>query len=107
MGGFDADAYVVRDLGELMRYRERAQRLLASGVESAAVITSVSAGQALAGGSVMTEFGVTIAPADSEPYPATIRQAMNVAALEDLQAGEAITVRYDPADRTSAMITGW
>jgi hypothetical protein len=94
-------------MAELKRYREQGQRLLTTGMEDPAVITSVTPGDTLPGGAIMTAFGVTIAPADCEPYPATIRQAMSSRALESLSIGGTITVRCDPVDRTSALIVGW
>jgi hypothetical protein len=94
-------------IAELMRYREEGQRLLTTGMEEPAVITSVTPLDSLPSGAIMTAFGVTIAPADGEPYPVTIRQAMSLRALAGLSVGEVVTVRCDAADRMSAMIVGW
>jgi hypothetical protein len=102
----EAMAHLSPDVQEMIRRRDMAQRAL-SGIEAPAVINSVSAGEILPGGGSMTVFQVTIAPADGEPYPATIKQAIRPDALDSLAVGDAITVRYDPADRTSALITSW
>jgi hypothetical protein len=105
--GGSAMGHLSPDVQEMIRYRDMAQRVQTDGIEAPAVINSVSAGAAHLGGSTMTVFEVTIAPADGQPYPATITQAIRPDALDSLTVGDAITVRYDPADRTSALIYSW
>jgi hypothetical protein len=95
------------NMDEMLRYRERGQKLAASGVEAPAVINTITPGEEQMGGSVSTIVEVTIAPADGEPYKATITQSFLQAALNDLSVGDAITVRYDPDDRASALIYSW
>jgi len=96
------------NVDEQLRYREKAQKLKASGVEAPAVINTITPGETEPlSGSISTLFEVTIKPADGEAYQATIKQSMLAAALDDLSTGDAITVRYDPDDRTSALIYGW
>lgn len=95
------------NVDEKLRYRELAQKLSASGVEAPGVITTITPGEQEFGGSVSAVFEVTIAPADGDPFPATIKQSMLQAAIDDLSTGDAITVRYDPAQPTAALIYSW
>jgi hypothetical protein len=95
------------DMDEKLRYRDKAQKLKASGVEAPGVINTLTPGEKEFGGSISTVFDVTIAPADGAPYAATIKQAMLESALADLHSGDAITVRYDPDEPTSALIYSW
>jgi hypothetical protein len=112
-GGVSAPAAGVKagasgaNVEEMLRYRELGQKLAASGIEAPAVINTITPGEEQMGGSVSTVFEVTIAPADGDPYAATITQSFLQTALNDLSVGEAITVRYDPDDRASALIYSW
>lgn len=95
------------DMNAKLRYRELAQKLSASGVKAPAVINSITKGEAdPLSGSISTTFEVTIKPEDGEPYDATIVQAMLPAGLNTMSPGDAYIVRYDPDDRTQAMIYG-
>jgi hypothetical protein len=95
------------DLDEKMRYRQLAQKLSASGIKAPAVIKSITRGDVDAlSGSISTTFEVMIKPDDGDAYPATITQAMLPAGLDTMAEGDAYTVRYDPDDRSQAMIYG-
>ena len=59
------------------------------------------------GGGQMTEFDVSIKPAEGEPFQTTISQSMLPAQLEGIAEGAAITVKYDPDSPMSALIYGW
>jgi hypothetical protein len=109
MGGVSGLAGTMKpgNMNDALQYRELSSKLKASGVEAPAVINSITPGSKELGGSVSTTFEVTIKPADGDAYPATIKQSMLESALNDMSTGEAITVRYDPDDRTSALIYGW
>jgi hypothetical protein len=90
-----------------LRYAELTRKLTASGSEAPAVIRAIRPGQAEpVTGALAAEFEVMIKPPDGEAFAATIKQPMAPAALEAMSAGEAVTVRYDPADPTSALIYG-
>jgi hypothetical protein len=91
----------------LLRYRNLAQKIAAAGVEAPAVITAISRGETLPSGGISATYEVTIAPADGAPYPAVITQPMMEAAFADVTVGQAVTVRYDPDERTAALIYSW
>jgi len=111
MGGLPANLQGMTaptNMDEQLRHREKVQKLKASGIEAPAVINTITAGDAEPlSGSITTVFEVTIKPPDGDAYGATIKQSMLPAALEGLAAGDAIGVRYDPDDRTSALIYTW
>ncbi len=95
-------------LDDLLRYRDLSQKIATAGVDAPAVLTAIDRGAPLPGGNGLTAtFGVTIAPADGDPYPAVITQPMMEAQLDDVSVGQAITVRYDPDEPTSALIYSW
>ncbi len=96
------------DLAEKLRYAQLGQKLMASGIDAAAVINTITpSGDETLGGTVDTVFEVTIKPSDGDAYAATIRQPMLPAALDGFSSGDAISVRYDPDDRTAALIYHW
>src|SRR3954447_1313382 len=100
MGGGDMQAQAA--------YAQLAQKLNASGVEAQGVIHTIrGTGQTDPGGGQMTEFDVSIKPADGEAFQTTIKQSMLPAMLEDISEGQAVTVKYDPDSPTSAMMFGW
>jgi hypothetical protein len=95
------------DMEEKLRYRDLAQKLKASGVEAPAVINAIRRGTTdPISGSVSTELDISIKPADGAPYEATVKQAMLPAWLDTLSPGEAVSVKYDPDNPTSALIYG-
>jgi hypothetical protein len=94
-------------MDDKLKYRELAQKLSASGIEAPAVIKTITRGETDAlSGSVSTTFEVMIKPTDGDPFPATIKQAMLPAGLDTMAEGDAYTVKYDPDDRTKALIYG-
>lgn len=95
------------NMDEMLRHRDLTQKLKASGVEAPAVITAIRRGEAdPLSGSIKTEIDLNIKPADGDPYPATVKQSILPAWLDTLSAGEAVTVKYDPDNRMSALIYG-
>jgi hypothetical protein len=85
-----------------------ANKLGAQGVEAPGVIRAIRpTGETDMGGGQKTEVDVTIAPTDGSAYDATITQSFLAAQLEGLDAGDAITVKYDPDNPTAALIYGW
>jgi hypothetical protein len=89
-------------------YAQLAQKLQQSGVEAPGVVHAIRAtGQTDMGGGQMTEFDVSIKPADGDPFQTTVKQSMLPAMLEEVSEGQSITVKYDPDSPTSAMIFGW
>ena len=94
-------------IDDMLRYRDLAQRIAASGVEAPAVLTAIERGPMLTGGAIRVTFEVTIAPAEGDPYAAVIVQPMMDAQLEDLSVGQPVTVRYDVDERTDALIYSW
>jgi len=85
-----------------------ANKLGAQGVEAPGVIRAIRpTGETDMGGGQKTEVDVTIAPADGSAYDTTITQSFLAAQLEGLDAGGAITVKYDPDHPTAALIYGW
>jgi hypothetical protein len=83
-------------------------KLGAQGVEAPGVIRAIRpTGDTDMGGGQKTEVDVTIAPADGSAYDTTITQSFLAAQLEGLDAGGAITVKYDPENPTAALIYGW
>jgi len=94
------------DMEEALRYRELAQKLSASGVEAPAVINAVRRGATDLGGSVKAEVDVTIKPADTAAYDATIKQSILPTWLDTLSAGSTVSVKYDPDSPTSALLYG-
>jgi hypothetical protein len=110
-GGVTAGAGVMPGssgaMDEKLRYRELAQKLSASGVKAPAVIKSITRGEVdPLSGSISTTFEVMIKPDDGNAFAATITQAMLPAGLDTMAEGDAYTVRYDPDDRSRAMIYG-
>jgi hypothetical protein len=90
-----------------MRYAELTRKLTASGSEAPAVIRVIRPGEAEpVTGALAAEFEVMIKPPDGEAFAATIKQPMAPGALEAMSAGEAVAVRYDPDNPTSALIYG-
>jgi hypothetical protein len=90
-----------------LRYAELTRKLTASCTEAPAVIKAIRPGEAEpVTGALPTEFEVMIKPPDGEAFAATTRQPMAPQALEAMSVGEAVTVRYDPDDPTSALIYG-
>lgn len=95
------------DMEEQLRYRDLAQKLKNSGVEAQAVVKDVRPGEKSAfGDSIKTQVDVMIQPSDGDAYPATVTQALLPAMLDAISVGEIITVRYDPDNRTDALIYG-
>jgi hypothetical protein len=94
------------DLAEKLSYARTGNRLLTSGVEAPAVVNTITPGGEVgaSGALEVSVIDVTITPAEGDPYPATIKQVLNPAALGLLSPGAAISVRYDPQDPTSALI---
>lgn len=96
------------DMDEQIRYRDKAQKLKNAGIEAPAVIDTIAPGEAAPmSGSIDTVFAITINPPDGDAYATTVKQAMLPSALEEMSTGNAITVRFDPDDRSSALIYGW
>jgi hypothetical protein len=96
------------NMGDQAAYAQLAQKLNASGVEAQGVVHTIRpSGQTDMGGGQMTEFDVSIKPAEGELFQTTIKQSMLPNMLEDISEGQAITVKYDPDSPTSAMMFGW
>jgi hypothetical protein len=101
-------AGMATDMSGQAAYAQLAQKLHQSGVEAPGVIHSIRpTGQTEMGGGQKVEFDVSIKPADGDPFQTTIAQSMLPAQMEGLSDGKAITVKYDPASPTSALIYGW
>ncbi len=88
------------NMSDQMAARDLAQKLKASGVEAPGKITAIRGGQP-------TEVDVTIAPSDSAPYDATVKQSFIPSQLEGLAVGGVVTVKYDPDDPHQALLYGW
>ena len=85
-----------------------ANKLGAQGVEAPGVIRAIRpTGETDMGGGQKTEVDVTIAPAEGSSYDTTITQSFLATQLEGLDAGGAITVKYDPDNPPAALIYGW
>ena|SRR5947209_15105305 len=85
-----------------------ANKLGAQGVEAPGVIKAIRpTGETDMGGGQKTEVDVTIAPADAGPYDTTITQSFLPAQLDGLAPSGAVTVKYDPDNRSAALIYGW
>lgn len=96
------------DTGAMAGQAQQAQRLAQAGVEAPGVIHSITpSGKRELGGGQQVAFDVSLRPEGGEPVQTTITQSMLPAQLEGLSEGQAITVRYDPASPTSALIYGW
>jgi hypothetical protein len=96
------------DMAAQMAAAQLANRLGSQGVEAPGVIRDVRpTGETDMGGGQRTEVDVTIAPDGGTPYDTTITQSFLPAQLEGLAPGGPITVKYDPADPTAALIYGW
>ena len=80
-----------------------AQKLMQSGVETPAQITTMTpTGTSDATGSVEYQIGLSVSPAGGEAYETTINQYLLPSA--GFSAGGAVVVRVDPDDRTRALL---
>jgi hypothetical protein len=96
------------NMGDQAAYAQLAQKLNSVGVEAQGVVHTIRpTGEKDMGGGQMTEFDVSIKPAEGELFQTTIKQSMLPNMLEDISEGQAITVKYDPDSPTSAMMFGW
>jgi hypothetical protein len=96
------------DLAEKLRYARLGQKVMTSGVEAPAVINTVTrSGDVQLGGAVDAVIEVTIKPEEGDPYGATIKQPLLPAVLDGFSSGDVVSVRYDPDERTAALIYGW
>ncbi len=87
---------------------QKYQKLAQSGVEAQGVIHAIRpTGQTDISGGQMTDFDVSIKPAEGEPFQTTISQSMLPAQMEGLSEGMAITVKYDPDAPASALLHSW
>jgi hypothetical protein len=106
-GGLGA-ATGMGDMGAQAAYAQTAQRLAQSGVEAPGVIHSMTpTGKTDFGGGQQIAFDVSFRPEGGEPVQTTITQSMLPAQLSGLSDGKTITVRFDPASPTTALIYGW
>jgi hypothetical protein len=94
---------IVGPSAEQIAIANLAQKLVQSGVETPADITTMTeTGNVDATGSKEYTIGVRITPADGEAYETTISQYLLPSA--EFKAGGAVIVRVDPDDRTRALL---
>ena len=85
-----------------------AQKLGACGVEASGTVTAIQAtGSSDFGGGQEQQIGVTITPSGGEPYNTTVTQSFQPAALESLNVGTTVSVKYDPDNPSAALIYSW
>ena len=96
------------DMAAQAAQAQQAQKIAQAGVEAQGVIHAIRpTGETDMSGGQMTEFDVSIKPADGDPFQTTIKQSMLPAQMEGISEGMAITVRYDPDAPASALIYSW
>ncbi len=101
MGG--SGPVVIGPSAEQIALANLAQKLVQSGIETPAEITSMTAtGKTDATGSSEYEIGLRVTPADGEAYDTTINQYLLPSA--QFAAGGAVTVRVDPDNRMQALL---
>jgi hypothetical protein len=89
-------------------YAQLGKKLKEAGVEAPGTIVALrDTGQRDMGGGQRTEVDVTISPTGGSPYDTTVKQSFLPAQLEGLSVGHSITVKYDPANPSAALIYGW
>jgi hypothetical protein len=87
---------------------KKVNKIATAGIEAPAVIHSVRAtGTPDISGATMTDFDVTIRPDGGEAYETTIEQSMLPFQMEGISEGMAIVVKYDPDNRTAAILHSW
>jgi hypothetical protein len=89
--------------GDQMELANRAKRLMNDGVDTPARIDSMEAtGKTDAPGGAENVITLTVSPAGGAPYQVTTNQYIYPAA--PFAAGDAVTVKVDPADPNTLMI---